>query len=201
MTITYTLPPLPYAPAALEPVMDEKTVTLHHDFHHKGYVDGANGAQKELTAARAAGDYKLVEHWTKKLSFHASGHQLHSLFWDNLAPEGSGGAPSAELSAAINAAFGSFEAFKANFSAASKAVEGSGWGLLVYSKPDKGLIIAGIENHQKAAHWDAAPLLVVDVWEHAYYLKYQNKRALFVDEIWKIINWNTVNARFAAASK
>ncbi|MBS2022356.1 MAG: superoxide dismutase [Deltaproteobacteria bacterium] len=198
---TYTLPALPYSADALEPVMDARTVTLHHDFHHKAYVDGANAAQKELAAARESGDFKLIEHWTKKLAFHASGHALHTLFWENLAPVGKGGAPSAQLTEAVNASFGSVDKLKAQFSAVAKAVEGNGWALLFYSRADKSLFIAGVENHQKAAHWNAVPLLALDVWEHAYYLKYQNKRADFVTEFWNIVNWDDVSAKFAAASK
>jgi Fe-Mn family superoxide dismutase len=197
---TYTLPALPFAPSALEPVMDERTVTLHHDFHHKGYVDGANTALAELAKARDASDFKLVEHWQKKLAFHAGGHQLHSLFWTNLAPVGQGGAPSAALLAQLDKDFGSLDKFKAQFAAAAKAVEGNGWALLFWSETDKSLFIAGVENHQKAAFWSAVPLLALDVWEHAYYLKHQNKRAAFVDGFWQIANWNDVSARFAKAS-
>lgn len=199
MASEYTLPPLPYAYDALEPHMDAQTLKIHHDLHHAGYVKGANAALAALERARAAGDFALVDHHTKKLSFHTSGHLLHSLFWENMAPPGQGGAPSADLDAAIRASFGSFDAFKANLSAAAATVEGSGWGILGFNPLDGRLTVLQCENHEKKAIWSVVPILVVDVWEHAYYLRYQNKRGDFVAAWWNLVNWDDVSARYARA--
>ena len=199
MPTEYTLPPLPYAYDALEPHMDAQTLKLHHDLHHAGYVKGANAAMAALKAARESGDFQLVDHYSKKLSFHASGHLLHSLFWENMAPVGKGGAPSKELDAAIRASFGTADAMKAQMSAAAKSVEGSGWGILGYNPFDQQLTLLQCENHEKKAIWGVVPILVVDVWEHAYYLKYQNKRADFVTAWWNLVNWSDVSARYAKA--
>jgi len=199
MPTEFSLPPLPYAPDALEPHLDAQTLKLHHDMHHKGYVDGANAALKALEEARNSGDYKLVDHWSKKLAFHASGHLLHSLFWTNMAPSGKGGAPSKELAAAISSFFGDLDKMKAQMSAAARTVEGSGWGILGYNPFDQSLAILQAENHEKKAIWSVVPLLVVDVWEHAYYLKYQNRRADFVTAWWNVVSWDDVSKRFAKA--
>ena len=196
MTGQFTLPPLPYAADALEPHMDAQTVKLHHDLHHAGYVNGANAALAALKAAREAGDFKLVDHHSKKLAFHASGHFLHSLYWENMAPVGKGGAPSEALQKAIVETFGSLDTMKAQMSAAAAAVEGSGWGVLGYNPFNQQLTILQCENHEKKAIWSLVPILVVDVWEHAYYLKYQNKRADFIAAWWNLVNWNDVSARF-----
>jgi superoxide dismutase, Fe-Mn family len=199
MPTEFSLPPLPYAYDALEPVIDSATVRLHHDMHHAGYVKGANAAAQALKEARESGDYKLVDHWSKKLAFHVSGHLLHTLYWENMAPVGKGATPSKDLDAAIRAAFGTLEAMKAQLGASAKAVEGSGWGVLGYNPFDKNLTLLHCENHEKKVVWSVIPLLVVDVWEHAYYLKYQNKRADYVDAWWSVVNWDDVSKRFAKA--
>lgn len=199
MPTEYTLPPLPYAYDALEPHMDAQTLKLHHDLHHAGYVKGANAALAALQQARKAGDFALVDHHSKKLAFHASGHLLHSLFWENMAPPGKGGTPSAELDSAIRASFDNLDAFKAHLSAVAKSVEGSGWGIVGFNPLDRQLTILQCENHEKKTIWSLVPILVVDVWEHAYYLKYQNKRGDFVDAWWNLVNWNDVSARYAKA--
>ncbi len=197
----YTLPPLPYPTNALEPVMDAKTVELHHDLHHAGYVKGANAAAAQLAAARETGDFKLVDHWTQKLAFHASGHLLHSLFWRNMAPVGKGGQPSKELEAAIGAAFSDVAKLTAQLVAVAKSVEGSGWGIVGWHPFDRSLVVLQCQNHEKLAIWSVVPLLVVDVWEHAYYLKYQNKRGEYLKAWTELINWGDVSERFAKASK
>ncbi|MDH7568986.1 MAG: superoxide dismutase [Armatimonadota bacterium] len=194
----HELPPLPYAYNALEPYYDEQTVRLHHDAHHKAYVDGLNKAEEELAKARQAGDFALVKHWSREAAFHGSGHLLHTLFWQNLKPNG-GGEPQGDLAQAINRDFGSFAAFKAQMSAATVAVEGSGWGVLAYNPVFDRLVILQAEKHQDLTQWGVVPLLVIDVWEHAYYLKYQNKRAAFVEAIWNVINWDDVAARYKKA--
>ncbi|HQB45189.1 MAG TPA: superoxide dismutase, partial [Polyangiaceae bacterium] len=199
MPTEYTLPPLSYAYDALEPHIDAQTLRLHHDMHHAGYVKGANAALANLEQARKSGDYNLVDLYSKKLAFHLSGHLLHSLFWENMAPVGKGGEPSKPLDAAIRAAFGSLEAMKAQMSAVAVSVEGSGWAVLGYHPIDQQLSLLQCENHEKKAVWGTIPLLVVDVWEHAYYLKYQNKRADFVAAWWNLVHWNDVSARYAKA--
>ncbi|MBN1610699.1 MAG: superoxide dismutase [Polyangiaceae bacterium] len=199
MSTKYTLPPLPYAYDALEPHLDAQTMQLHHDKHHQGYVDGANKAQQELAAARDKGDFSLVDYWEKKLAFHTSGHALHSVFWTNLAPPGKVGQPSRELAQGMELAFGGLDKFKAQLTAAAVSVEGSGWGLLAYEPLGKSLVILQCENHQKQAIWATTPLLVIDVWEHAYYLRYQNRRLDYVKAWWNVVNWDDVSRRFAAA--
>jgi Fe-Mn family superoxide dismutase len=179
----------------LEPHYDEATVKIHHDIHHQGYVDGLNKAEDKLAEARANGDYALVKHWEKELAFHGSGHILHSLFWLGMKPQG-GGEPGGKLKQQIEQDFGSFAAFKAQFTAATVGVEGSGWGLLVWSPMFKQLQVMQAEKHQNLAQWGVIPLLVCDVWEHAYYLKYQNKRAAFVEAWWNLVNWGWVEQEF-----
>lgn len=196
----YELPPLPYAYDALEPYYDEQTVRLHHDKHHAAYVAGLNKAEEQLAAARASGDYALIKHWERELAFHGSGHLLHTLFWENMTP-GGGGEPDGELAAQIAQDFGSFGAFKAQFSAAANAVEGSGWGLLGWLPAFGKLVILQVEKHQDLTVWGVVPLLIVDVWEHAYYLKYQNRRAEWVNNWWNLVNWPDVARRFAAARR
>ena len=199
--MAHELPPLPYDYNALEPYIDEQTMHLHHDIHHKGYVDGLNNAEKKLADARAAGDYALVKHWSREAAFHGSGHFMHALFWPNMAPagKGGGGEPTGALAEQIKKDFGSFDAFKKHYSAAAVAVEGSGWAVLAWQPQGKQLVILQSEKHQQLTQWGAVPLLVLDVWEHAYYLKYQNKRAAYVEAWWNVVNWEDVAARFAKA--
>ncbi len=194
----YELPPLPYAYDALEPHIDEQTMHLHHDLHHKGYVDGLNKALDMLAAARESGDYGLVKHWEREAAFHGSGHFLHSIFWDNMGP-GKGGEPQGALRQQIEKDFGSFEAMRKQFSAAAVAVEGSGWAMLVWEPSAGQLEVLTAEKHQNLTQWGVTPLLVLDVWEHAYYLKYQNKRAAYVDAFWNVVNWDDVAKRLMAA--
>ena len=197
----HQLPPLAYDYNALEPNIDEQTMRLHHDIHHKGYVDGLNKAEDMLAQARKSGDYALVKHWSREAAFHGSGHFLHAIFWPNMAPagKGGGGEPGGALAQAINKDFGSFEAFKAQFSAAAGAVEGSGWAILAYQAAGDQLVILQSEKHQNLTQWGVIPLLVLDVWEHAYYLKYQNRRPEYVKNFFNIINWGDVAARYGKA--
>ena len=192
---TYMLPPLPYAYDALEPQIDEQTMRLHHDRHHAGYVKGLNNAVSKLAEARKASDYTLIKHWERELAFHGSGHILHSIFWNNLSPSG-GTTPRGILAHALDAAFGDFNSFKAQMIAATVSVEGSGWGILAYQPLFETTVILQAEKHQNLSQWGALPLLVIDVWEHAYYLKYQNRRAEFVENVFTIINWRDVEDRY-----
>jgi len=194
----YELPPLDYPYNALEPYIDAETMRLHHDVHHKGYVDGFNNAEAKLAAAREAGDYALIKHWSREAAFHGSGHFLHSIFWKNMKPNG-GGEPTGALAEAIRRDFGSFEVFRAQFLAAANAVEGSGWAILACQRhAGHKLVILQSEKHQNLTQWGAVPLLVLDVWEHAYYLRYQNRRVEFTKAFMNVINWDDVAARFAA---
>jgi Fe-Mn family superoxide dismutase len=198
--MAHKLPDLPYGYDALEPYIDEQTMRLHHDIHHAGYVKGLNTAEAKLEEARAAGDYALIKHWSREAAFHGSGHLLHSIFWPNMISASEAkAAPTGALAEAIDRSFGSFEAFKAQFIAASNAVEGSGWGILAYRPADDSLVILTAEKHQNLTQWGVSPLLVLDVWEHAYYLKYQNRRGEYVSNFFSIINWSDVAARFEKA--
>jgi superoxide dismutase, Fe-Mn family len=199
MAHTHTLPQLPYEYNSLEPHYDEATVRLHHDMHHKSYVDGLNNAEAKLEEARKNGDFALIKHWEREIAFHGSGHILHTLFWENLCPKG--GKPEGEIVNAISQEFGDFETFKKQFSAAAVAVEGSGWAVLCWNPIFKHLVILQAEKHQNLTQWGVVPLLILDLWEHAYYLKYQNKRAAWVDAWWNIVNWMVVNERYSKAIK
>lgn len=193
----HLLPPLPYDYPALEPIIDAETLRLHHGKHHAAYVNGLNKAEKMLAEARQTGDFNLIKHWERELAFHGSGHILHSLFWTNLIPNGS--PLEGQFAAALNAEFGSFDKFKAQMIAATNTVEGSGWGILAYQTVFKKLTILQAEKHQDLTTWGAIPLLVIDVWEHAYYLKYQNRRQEFIENIFKIIHWQEVAHRYEQA--
>lgn len=193
--MTHELPPLPYEYNALEPHIDEQTMRLHHDKHHLAYVNGLNNAEAKLAAARESGDYALVKHWEREAAFHGAGHFLHCIFWENMSPNG-GGEPTGVLRDAITAKFGSVDKFIAHFKAAGAAVEGSGWVILVKNQMTGALDILTAEKHQDLTQWVVTPILACDVWEHAYYLKYQNNRGAYLDAFIKLINWNDVTARF-----
>ncbi len=192
--IKHELPELPYPYNALEPHYDEQTVKLHHDAHHKAYVDGLNNAEAKLAEAREKGDFSLVKHWERELAFHGSGHILHTLFWDSMKP-GGGGPATGKIAELIDRDFGGFDSFKKQFSAAAVAVEGSGWALLCCNPLFGKLEILTAEKHQNLTQWGVVPVLALDVWEHAYYLKYQNKRAAFVEAWWNLVDWDGVNGR------
>ncbi|SEU29140.1 Fe-Mn family superoxide dismutase [Paenibacillus sp. NFR01] len=196
----HTLPPLPYAYNALEPYIDEKTMKIHHDKHHKSYVDGLNTAELKLAAARKSGDFDLVKHWERELAFNGAGHYLHTIFWNVMSPHG-GGRPTGALMDAIESSFGSYDAFKAQFSEAANKVEGGGWAILVWSPRSRRLEILTAEKHQDLSQWDVVPLLPLDVWEHAYYLKHQNNRADYIKDWWKVVNWPYVSQRYESARK
>lgn len=193
--MAHELPPLPYAYNALEPHIDEATMRLHHDKHHLAYVNGLNNAETKLNEARDKGDYALVKHWEREAAFHGAGHFLHCIFWENMGPN-CGGKPSGALLDALTSRFGSFDNFMKHFKAAGAAVEASGWVLLVRNNMTKALDILTAEKHQNLSQWVVTPLLVCDVWEHAYYLKYQNNRAAYLDGFANVINWEDVAKRF-----
>lgn len=196
----HILPPLPYAYDALEPYIDEQTMRIHHDIHHQSYVDGLNKAEVQLQTARETGNFDLVKHWESELAFNGAGHYLHTLFWSVMSPYG-GGEAIGTLSNQIRNDFGSFEAFKKQFSEAAAKVEGGGWAILVWSPRSRRLEILTAEKHQNLSQWDVIPLLALDVWEHAYYLMYQSRRPEYVQNWWNVVNWPYVNERFEEARK
>lgn len=196
----HVLPQLPYEYNALEPVISEQIMKLHHQQHHLTYVNGLNKAELNLKFARESNDYSLVKHWSRELAFHGSGHYLHTIFWNNMIP-GGGGKPSGRLLKEIESYFGSFKAFKKHFTESAKQVEGNGWALLVWSPRSRHLEILQSEKHMELTQWDTVPLLVIDVWEHAYYLQYENKRGDYVENWWNIINWGDVERRFEQAAE
>jgi superoxide dismutase, Fe-Mn family len=194
----HTLPPLPYPYNALEPYIDEKTMRLHHDVHHEGYVNGLNKAEKMMEKARLSGDFDLIKHWEREAAFNGAGHYLHTIFWEIMSPSGDG-EPNGSIRDQINLSFGNFNAFKKHFSSAAEKVEGGGWAILVWSPRSHRLEILQAEKHQNLSQWDIIPLLVIDVWEHAYYLKYNTKRKDYIDNWWNIVNWPEVQRRFDVA--
>ena len=197
--MAHELPPLPYDYDALEPYYSEETVHLHHDKHHAAYVAGWNAAEEKVQAALRSGDFTAAKALAKEQSFHGSGAILHAIFWTNMKP-GGGGEPAGELAQAIKKNFGTFEAFKGLFLATTNAVEGSGWGILAYRKADDALVILQAEKHENLTQWGVVPLLVLDVWEHAYYLQYKGVRPDWTKTfIANLVNWDDVAERLEAA--
>lgn len=194
----YTLPALKYDYAALEPHVSGKILELHHGRHHAAYVKGANDTLEALADCRAKKDFARIPALERALAFHISGHVLHSIFWQNLTP-GGGGQPTGALASQIDADFGSFDLFKAQLNAAAATIMGSGWGALVWEPISKRLITAQIYDHQAQVPQGSLPLLVVDAWEHAFYLQYGPDKAKFFESLWNVWNWADVSARFESA--
>jgi Fe-Mn family superoxide dismutase len=194
----YSLPDLEYDYKALEPHLSGRILELHHDKHHKAYVDGANKVLERLQEARASGDYGSINQLEKNLAFHLSGHILHSLFWKNLSPDG-GDKPTGELAVAIDENLGSFDQFRAQFVEAANSLQGSGWAALSWEPLGKRLIIEQVYDHQGNVGQGGLPLLVLDMWEHAYYLQYENRKAEWVDAFWHLVDWDDVAGRFDKA--
>ncbi len=195
----YILQPLPYSESFLEPYMDAETMHLHYTFHHGGAVKGANKDLAMIKKAMDEGNLETVDYWTKKLSYHFSSHVLHSIFWTNLTNKKT--EPAGNLLQRIDKNFGSFDKLKALIAATSKNVDGNGWGILAYQPYSDSLTVLQCENHEKLTQWGAIPLLAIDVWEHAYYLKYKNKRQDFVDALFNILNWDNAAQRLDTAIK
>ena len=199
MTEIYTLPELDYAYDALEPHISAEIMELHHSKHHAGYVKGANAALKALEEERAGeANADKIRAYTKNLAFNLGGHTNHSIFWKNLSPNG-GGEPTGELAEAIKADFGSFEQFKAHFSAVATGLQGSGWAVLGYDHISGHLIIEQLTDQQGNISVNFTPLLMLDMWEHAFYLQYKNVKADYVKAVWNVFNWDDVAERYAAA--
>lgn len=209
--MAYELPALPYAPTALEPVIDAKTMEIHHGKHHQAYITNANNALKDLPELAALSVEELISDLSKvpenirgAVRNNAGGHFNHSLFWKIMGPN-AGGEPTGALGEAITAAFGSFSAFQEKFAAAGTTRFGSGWAWLCV-KADKSLCVCSTPNQDNPlmkgiAECPGTPILGLDVWEHAYYLNYQNRRPDYIKEWWKVVNWSAVAENYAAATK
>lgn len=192
----YALPPLPYPADALEPYLDEATLLLHHDKHHAAYVMGANDAAETLLRV-AQGDLppSVVPTATLNLAFNVSGHILHTLYWENLAPPPQH-TPYGELAVALDATFSTYDGFIRVFRSAAMSIQGSGWAVLGLEPVSRRMVVCAVNKHQDALIPGFKPLLVCDVWEHAYYLRYQNRRAAYLDAFFALINWEVVASRF-----
>ncbi len=193
-TEEYTLPDLPYPADALEPHLDERTLRLHHDKHHAGYVKGLNSTLEKIQEAHSAKDFSNIASLCGDLAFHASGHVLHTLYFAGLSPKP--GKPRGAFAKAVKAQFGGLEKMQAALVAASNAISGSGWGLLAYEPTGGRLLVLGLEKHENRMAVGALPLMPVDVWEHAYYLKYRNKRGEYTKAVMNVIDWKEVSERF-----
>jgi len=194
----YVLPDLPYDYGALEPHISGRILELHHGKHHRAYVDGANKALEQLQEVRQSTDFARVAQLERALAFNASGHVLHSLFWRNLAPQ-AGGEPKGELATAIARDFGSFDSFRRQFTQVAATIMGSGWAALVWEPVSKRLAAVQLHDHQSETVQGAVPLMVLDAWEHAYYLQYFNEKAKFFEASWNLWNWDDIAERFGAA--
>lgn len=194
--MTYTLPELSYDYSSLEPHISARIMELHHSKHHQAYVTGANAALDAMAEARATGNFANLPKLQKDLAFNLGGHVNHSVFWQNLSPLG--GEAQGELLAAINEYFGSFEAFKSHFSAAAIGIQGSGWAYLAWDALGNRMVIGQLYDQQGNIALGSVPLLMLDMWEHAFYLDYQNVKADYVKAFWNIVNWEDVAKRFAS---
>jgi Fe-Mn family superoxide dismutase len=198
----YSLPKLPYGYKDLEPHMSELQLTIHHQKHHQAYVNGANSLLERLDKARKEGADIDVKATLKELSWNIGGHKLHSIFWKVLTPASkSTGKPVKALGEALNKEFGSFERFKKEFSQAATSVEGSGWAALTLCRHTRRPLIMQVEKHNMNVYPGYRILMVLDVFEHAYYIDYKNDRAKFVEAFWNLVNWDEVNRKFEESGK
>ena len=195
----FALQSLPYNENFLEPNMDQETVHLHYTFHHGDAVKAANKDLQMVKKAMDENNLETVDYWTRKLSYHLSSHILHTIFWTNLSNKKSD--PSGALLKQIEKDFGTYDRLKTLIAKTSKGVDGNGWGILGYHPSADKLTVLQCENHEKLTQWGVIPVLVIDVWEHSYYLKYRNRRAEFVDNLFPIINWDNVAERYALATR
>jgi Fe-Mn family superoxide dismutase len=194
----YKLPELPYDVSALEPHISAQIMELHHDKHHATYVKNANAVLQQFDEARSGGDLSRIASLEKALAFNLSGHILHSILWLNMAPRG-GGEPEGDLRAAIDRDFGSFDTFKKQLTQVASSIMGSGWAALVWEPVGGRLLTTQIYDHQSNLSQAGVPLMVIDAWEHAYYLQYKNQKTAFFDAIWHLWNWRDIAQRFEAA--
>jgi Fe-Mn family superoxide dismutase len=194
----YTLPDLPYDYGALEPHISGEIMQLHHDKHHAAYVKGANSALDQMADARDSNALGTVNLLEKNLAFNLGGHINHSVFWPNMSPNG-GDKPDGELGAAVDEYFGSFDGFRAQFKAASSGIQGSGWGMLVWDTLGQRLNIMQLFDQQGNLPAAQIPIVLLDMWEHAFYLQYKNVKGDYIDAWWNVVNWADAQARFDAA--
>lgn len=194
----YTLPDLPYDFGALEPHISGRIMELHHDKHHAAYVTGANQTLEKLAEARDKNDFASVMGLEKTLAFNLGGHVNHSAFWRNLSPEG-GDRPDGELAAAIDEYFGSFDGFAAHFAAVATSIQGSGWAILAWDSIGQKLITFQLYDQQGNIPLGVVPIVLLDMWEHAFYLDYVNVKADYVKAWWNIVNWADAAERFSRA--
>jgi Fe-Mn family superoxide dismutase len=194
----YTLPDLTYDYSALEPHISGKIMELHHNKHHAAYVQNANAVLDQLDEAREKEDFARLVALERALAFNLSGHILHSIFWRNMIPKG-GGTPQGDFASAIEQDFGGFQRFRRQLTEVASTIMGSGWAALVWEPTGKRLLITQIYDHQSNLAQAGVPLMVVDAWEHAYYLQYQNRKGEFFDVLWKLWNWRDIAARYASA--
>jgi Fe-Mn family superoxide dismutase len=194
----YSLPDLPYDYGALEPHIAGQIMELHHSKHHQTYVTGTNTALEQLEEARATSKLDTVNQLQKNLAFNLAGHVNHTVFWNNLSPEG-GDKPDGDLGAAVDEFFGSFDGFRAHYTAAALGIQGSGWSILAWESIGQRLVIEQLYDHQGNLAAGTVPLLMLDMWEHAFYLQYKNVKPDYVAAFWNIVNWPDVATRFEAA--
>ncbi|TDD68503.1 superoxide dismutase [Jiangella aurantiaca] len=194
----YSLPDLPYDYGALEPHIAGQIMELHHSKHHQTYVAGTNTALEQLEEARATNKLDTVNQLQKNLAFNLAGHVNHTVFWNNMSPEG-GDRPDGELGTAVDEFFGSFDGFRAHYTAAALGIQGSGWSILAWESIGQRLVIEQLYDHQGNLAAGTVPLLMLDMWEHAFYLQYKNVKPDYVAAFWNIVNWPDVAARFEAA--
>lgn len=197
-TPKFKLPPLGYAYDALAPAYSAELLELHYASHHQAYVDGLNRALGGLAEMRGQGDFAHINQLQQDLAFHYSGHLLHTLFWRNLEPN-EGAPPSGQLESRIKTAFGSTDAFRRQFGAAGTALQGSGWVALTFDPMQETLLIEQIHDHENRSAMGTVPLLVMDMWEHAYYLQYRNKKEKWIVAFWELVNWTDVARRLDSA--
>ena len=196
----YTLPDLPYDEGALEPHISGQIMELHHGKHHATYVKGANTALEKLHDVREKGDFSTLPQLERNLAFNVSGHVLHSVFWTNLSPHG-GGDPAGDLAGVIDQNFGGYRNFRAQMTEAASTIQGSGWAMASWEPVAGRIIVQQVQDHQGNHGQGTVPLLVIDGWEHAYYLQYRNEKAKFFEAIWNVINWADVDRRFTEACR
>lgn len=195
-TNAYELPDLGYDYRALEPAYSAELLELHYSKHHKAYVDGANQALADLDAARGDRDFGKLNQLQKNLAFNVSGHVLHSIFWRNMSPEGAH-TPSAELETEISNAFGDIDSLREHFLAAGTSIQGSGWAALAWEPLSGSLVVEQVYDHQDNLANGSVPLLVMDMWEHAFYLQYRNEKKRWAKAFWELVNWGDVSERLA----
>ena len=197
---TYSLPKLEFDYGALEPHISARIMELHHSKHHAAYVKNANQTLAQLEEVREKGNYERIADLERSLAFNLSGHILHSVFWQCLTPKG-GGRPEGALARQIDVDFGSFESFKKQMTAVAGSVMGSGWAALVWEPIGEQLLVTQIYDHQSNLAQAGIPIMVIDAWEHAYYLQYENRKAEFIDALWNVWHWADIAGRFDSATK